>query len=337
MASRGATGDPPRRRLGATGPEVSALGLGCMGMSGVYGQVDETEAIATIHRAIDLGMDLIDTSDMYGAGHNEDVVGRAIRDRRSSVFLTTKFGQVTGPDGRPAGVDGRPEYVLSACDESLRRLGVDHIDLYIQHRVDPDVPIEDTVGAMARLVEAGKVLFLGLSEASAATVRRAAAVQPIVALQTEYSLWWREPEQELIPTCRELGISYIAYCPLGRGLLSGAIRRYEDLADDDNRRHHPRFQPGNFERNLELTDRIAALAREKGCTPPQLALAWLLGQGEDIVPIPGTRRRDHLMENLGALAVTLSPADLGRLDDAAPIGAGAGLRYSEGALRRTNI
>ena len=327
----------PRRRLGASGPEVSAIGLGCMGMSGIYGAPDETESVATVHRAVDLGVDFVDTSDMYGAGHNEELLGRALSGLRDRVVVATKFGQVTGPDGRPVGVNGRPEYVAQACDRSLRRLQVDVIDVYYQHRVDPRVPIEETVGAMARLVEAGKVRFLGLSEASAATVRRAVGVHPIVALQTEYSLWYREPELELLPTCRELSITYVAYAPLGRGLLTGAVRTMDNLEETDNRRNHPRFQGENLDRNLELVRRVQEMAAEKGCSPAQLAIAWVLAQGEELLPIPGTKRRRYLEENLGALDVQLSAEELRRLDEALPVGAGAGTRYAQAAMPSVNV
>ncbi len=326
-----------KRRLGASGPEVSAVGLGCMGMSGIYGGADEQESIATIHRAVELGIDFIDTSDAYGAGHNEGVVGRALKGIRDRVILATKFGHVLGPDGRPVGVNGRPEYVREACDASLRRLGVDVIDVYYQHRVDRSLPIEETVGAMAGLVEAGKVRHIALSEASATTLRRAVAVHPIVALQTEYSLWWREPESELLPTCRELGVTYVAYAPLGRGLLTGGVQSLDQLEEKDNRRNHPRFQGENFERNLELVRRVETMAAEKGCRPSQLALAWLLAQGKDVVPIPGTRRRSHLEENAAAASLVLSQEDLARLDRELPLGAGAGTRYAESQMSSVNV
>jgi aryl-alcohol dehydrogenase-like predicted oxidoreductase len=306
---------------------VSALGLGCMGMSEFYGGRDEAEAVATLHRALDLGVDFLDTADMYGPYTNEELVGRALRGRRDGVVLATKFGIVRAEDKTVRAINGRPEYVREACDGSLRRLGVDTIDLYYQHRVDPSTPIEDTVGAMADLVRAGKVRWLGLSEAGAATIRRANAVHPITALQTEYSLWTRDPEDEILACCRELGIGFVAYSPLGRGFLTGQIRRYEDLAPDDYRRMSPRFQGENFEKNLDLVARVESIAREKGCSPAQLALAWVLAQGRDIVPIPGTKRRRYLEENLGALGVRLGPEDLRRLDEAAPPGAAAGLRY----------
>lgn len=308
---------------------VSALGLGCMGMSEFYGEADEQESIRVIHRALDLGVTFLDTADMYGVGRNEELVGRAIRGRRDEVVLATKFGNVRGPNGERLGINGRPEYVRQACDASLKRLGVDHIDLYYQHRVDPDTPIEETVGAMAELVQAGKVRFLGLSEASAATLRRANAVHPITALQSEYSLWTRDPEEEVLPTCRELGIGFVAYSPLGRGFLSGQFRSPEDLPADDFRRHNPRFQGENFQKNLRLVEAVQDMAREKGCTPSQLALAWLLAQGNDIVPIPGTKRVRYLEENLGALDVHLNADDLAQLEAVFPLGAAAGERYPD--------
>ncbi|WP_285318517.1 aldo/keto reductase [Pseudarthrobacter sp. lyk4-40-TYG-27] len=306
---------------------VSALGLGCMGMSEFYGDGDEQESIATIHEFLDAGGSLLDTADMYGPFTNEQLVGRAIAGRRDDVVLATKFGNERREDGSWVGINGRPEYVKSACDASLRRLGVDHIDLYFQHRVDKTVPIEDTVGAMAELVQAGKVRHLGLSEASADTIRRAHAVHPITALQTEYSLWEREPETKVFPVLDELGIGFVPYSPLGRGFLTGQIRSVDDFADDDFRRHSPRFQGENFTRNLELVDRVKELADHKQCTPGQLALAWLLAQGEHIVPIPGTKKRDRLRENLGAVEVELSADELRLLDELAPAGSTAGARY----------
>jgi aryl-alcohol dehydrogenase-like predicted oxidoreductase len=316
-----------KRRLGSGGPEVSAIGLGCMGMSEFYGAGDDSESIATIHHSLDRGVTFLDTADMYGSGSNEELVGKAIRDRRDEVFLATKFGNVRGPNGEFGGVRGDPEYVRQACDASLKRLGVEQIDLYYQHRVDVNVPIEDTVGAMSELVEAGKVRFLGLSEAAPDTIRKAHATHPITAVQTELSLWSRDAEADVLPTVRELGIGYVAYSPLGRGFLTGQITSPEDFPEDDFRRFHPRFTGENFEKNIALVREVEAMAKEKGCTTAQLALAWVLAQGEDIVPIPGTKRRKYLDENIAALDVELSSDDLRRLDEILPPGAAAGERY----------
>jgi aryl-alcohol dehydrogenase-like predicted oxidoreductase len=315
------------RTLGAL--TVSALGLGCMGMSEFYGPGDEQESLATIALALDRGCTFLDTADMYGPFTNEQLVGRAIASRRDEVVLATKFGNERLPDGSRVGINGRPEYVRAACDASLQRLGVDVIDLYYQHRVDPDTPVEDTWGAMAELVQAGKVRFLGISEAAPATIRRAHAVHPITALQTEWSLWSRDPEDELLPLVRELGIGFVPYSPLGRGFLTGQFRTPEDIPEDDFRRSNPRFQGENFHRNLQLVERVQQLAGEQRCTPAQLALAWLLAQGDDVAPIPGTKKRSRLEENLGALEVTLTADDLARLDELAPVGAAAGDRYPD--------
>ena len=325
-----------KRRLGRNGPEVSAIGLGCMGMSEFYGSGSEQESIATIHHAIERGVTFLDTADMYGVGRNEELVGRAIRDRREQVFLATKFGNVRGPAGEFLGVKGDPDYVRSACEASLKRLGVETIDLYYQHRVDSNVPIEDTAGAMARLKEEGKIRFLGLSEAAPRTIRRAAAVATISAVQTELSLWSRDAEAEVLPTVRELGIGYVAYSPLGRGFLTGQIRSPDDFAEDDVRKFHPRFQGENFEKNIALVREVEKMAQEKGCTTAQLALAWVLAQGEDVVPIPGTKHVRYLDENIDALDVKLSGEDLKRLDEILPPGAAAGQRYHERGMETVN-
>ncbi len=321
------------RELGTSGLEVASIGLGCMGMSEFYGASEEAASIDLLHHAIDLGITFWDTADMYGSGANERLVGRALKGRRDEVVLATKFAVVRGEDGSFLGVSGRPEYVREACDASLRRLGVDHIDLYYQHRVDPQVPIEDTVGAMAELVTAGKVRHLGLSEAGAATLGRAAAVHPITALQSELSLWSRDIEDEIVPACRDLGIGVVAYSPLGRGFLSGAIRSLDDLAEDDWRRFMPRFQGENFGKNLELVDRVEEMAKKKGCTPAQLALAWVLAQGSDVVPIPGTRRRSRLEENAGAAGIALTDDDLAEIDEVIPKDMAAGTRYPEESMK----
>ena len=316
-----------RRKLGKQGLEVAVLGLGCMGMSEFYGEHDENEAIATIHRAIDLGVELFDTADAYGPFTNEKLVGRAIRDRRDRVVIATKFGNQRREDGSWVGINGKPEYVRQACEGSLERLGVDHIDLYYQHRVDNTVPIEETVGAMSELVRQGKVRYIGMSEAAPQTIRRAHKVHPISALQTEYSLWSRDPEEQILPTVRELGIGFVAYSPLGRGFLAGKIKSIDDLDAGDWRRMNPRFQPENFQKNLDVVARVEEIARGKKVTPSQLALAWVLARGKDIVPIPGSRRRSHLEENVKALDVRLSERDMQRIDEAFPRGLAAGDRY----------
>jgi len=327
-----------RRALGRSGVTVSALGLGCMGMSEFYGQRDDDSSIATIRRALDLGIDLLDSADMYGVGHNEELVGRAIQGRRSEVFLATKFGNVRDPQtGAMKGICGTPEYVRQACDASLKRLGIDVIDLYYQHRVDDTVPIEDTVGAMAELVKAGKVRFLGLSEAAPATIRRAHKVHPIAALQTEYSLWTRDVETGALPVCRELGITFVPYAPLGRGFLTGTITNPAELSEKDTRRTSPRFVDENLRRNLAIAETVKQIATELGAQPSQVAISWLLAQGTDIIPIPGTKRVKYLEENLGALKLKLSEADLKRISTAIPLGAAAGERYPAGAMKKVNL
>jgi aryl-alcohol dehydrogenase-like predicted oxidoreductase len=325
-----------KRALGGQGLVVSAMGLGCMGMSDFYGARDDAESMATIHRALDDGIDFLDTADMYGVGRNEELVGKVVRERSEWVVVATKFGNVRGEDGSFKGVNGRPEYVRSACEASLKRLGLDVIDLYYQHRVDPETPIEDTVGAMADLVKEGKVRYLGLSEAAPETIRRAHVVHPITALQTEYSLWSREPEDELLPLVRELGIGFVPYSPLGRGFLTGKYKSPEDLEEGDTRRNHPRFQGEAFQKNLDLVEAIKALAAAKGCTPAQLALAWVLAQGDDIVPIPGTKRIRYLEQNMAALDIRLTQRDLEQIDGAIPKGAAVGTRYAAPQMAALN-
>lgn len=325
------------RRLGKSSLIVSAEGLGCMGMSEFYGETDEQESIATIHHAIDRGITFLDTADVYGLGKNEELVGRAIADRRHEVILATKFANVRAADGSFIGVNGQPEYVQQACERSLRRLGISTIDLYYQHRVDPKVPIEETVGAMARLVEQGKVRYLGLSEAGEQTIRRAQATHPIAALQSEYSLWTREREEAILPACRELGIGFVPYSPLGRGFLTGRFQTAQDIGPNDFRKFSPRFQDENMQKNMRIVEGIRQIAAQKNCTPAQLALAWVLAKGEDLVPIPGTKRRKYLDENIRALDVALSSGDLQRLEEIAPLGIAAGTRYPEQHMRAVGI
>ncbi len=324
------------RILGNSGIAVTAIGLGCMGMSDFYGKSDDVASLALLETAVEMGVNFWDTADMYGTGHNEMLIAQVLRKHRDQITIATKFGNMRRLDGAMLGINGTPEYVKSACDMSLKRLDVDHIDLYYQHRVDPNVPIEDTVGAMAELVKAGKVRFIGLSEASPQTIRRAYKVHPITALQTEYSLWTRDPEGELLDTCRELNIAFVAYSPLGRGFLTGQVTQPDELEANDFRRHNPRWREENLKQNLALVEKIKEIATEKGCTPAQLALAWVLAQGENIIPIPGTRREKYLRENMASMDVTLTPSDLTRINDALPVGAAAGTRYHETMMNRVN-